>query len=615
MENSIFTTAVCEEFNRLFPDGWINAYNWGDKKNNKVFYAEGKTKIEEFRSICFVNFAKLILSGDFFLTNADTQLQELDSATLFDVTYNSNKAQNSLSDLFQRMLFDLHDSVYLVSHHIQCTKRRFEQKHFDELFSAVQYKRQRDVRHELVDLLGFISKACQIEFELTYSVDLINQILLLRESLNQFNFSKEINDIRDAAVVKLELLLYKLSHFSKNQKIQYNYNLKHVDLQPLCGDEGKVIEYKDLFIAYLDVETWSQDKTNEYIVNPDAESIELWKAVMLMRYYTKKTKNINQIDNLLKLTEKHYAQSIVDDSGNAVNLYADKTSRNYFYNSRFSFLCSKGQDYKYEDMKRDLTQIEQIQNDTFVFNYHPYQKAFVYLQNLINREITQGKTEEEIKPHLEFLEYCFKKFKETVEWCKVNQPYLLQLRFNFSVIDDTKRGLKVFYPSSFLRPLRFDHLKETLIDFQNRISVIKYSVENQSQRIELLEAKSKVDNMEKDSYKLMGFFSTIVIFLVGTITIFTGNNSDVSVFSKMEYVFVLGAILLLFVSLGYLAMAKMNGRIKHWIFGIVTGVLITLLVSYFLNRHRTSEDTVNEPTEQTNPIDVEPQTLIIQQGK
>lgn len=272
---------------------------------------------------------------------------------------------------------------------------------------------------------------------------------------------------------------------------------------------------------------------------------------------------------------------MISDKDNMVNIYANKTSRNYFYNSRFSFLCGQGNKYSFDEMKKDLEKIEQIQDETSVYNYHPYKKAFIYLNNLIQTEINEKKSVEILRPQLSYLEYCFNKYKETLKWCKKHQPYILQLRFDFSTVDYPDKGIKVFYPSSMLRPLNFNLLNDTVVDFQNKLSLLKYSVDNQHYYLELLEARNQIENIEKDTFKLLSFFSTIIIFLVGTITIFTGNSSNVTIFSKVEYVAVLGVILLLFVCVGYIAMSYKENGVKKLIFGFLTGILLMILVNLF----------------------------------
>ena len=287
MASSVYIEKVKKAFEESFPDGWIDAFSWKDKKMQKVIFQKGQQTIEAFKVNCFINLAKFVLSGDYLINDSDNLLDEIDR-DVEEFSPNSCKVRTKLIELFNSVQYDLHVSTYLVKFFVNCTKQRFEQKHLDDLVTAVRYVVKENGRGELVKLLDCICSACQYEFNLTYGLDKIQAILLLREQLLDFNFSEEINNIRDAAVVKLELMLYKLTYYSKNKKITYNYNLQHVNLVPLKGETGKIIEFKKYFEDYLDVDSWGQDEINEYLVDFEAKEISLWKIVMSMRYYTKK---------------------------------------------------------------------------------------------------------------------------------------------------------------------------------------------------------------------------------------------------------------------------------------------------------------------------------------
>lgn len=101
-----------------------------------------------------------------------------------------------------------------------------------------------------------------------------------------------------------------------------------------------------------------------------------------------------------------------------------------------------------------------------------------------------------------------------------------------------------------------------------------------SERVEWQEAKDKVEKLERKNLETMGLFVTITTFLVGILSIFIGNN-NVSIFTKIEYVSVLGLILLLFVCVGYFAISDKIKKSKPWIFGSMTVILlITIIIAY-----------------------------------
>lgn len=50
----------------------------------------------------------------------------------------------------------------------------------------------------------------------------------------------------------------------------------------------------------------------------------------------------------------------------------------------------------------------------------------------------------------------------------------------------------------------------------------------------ILDAKSKISNMERKNMEQMGLFITITTFLVGLLSIFIGNDAKVSIIEKMR---------------------------------------------------------------------------------
>jgi hypothetical protein len=388
--------------------------------------------------------------------------------------------------------------------------------------------------------------------------------------------------------------LSKLSTYSKNKVINYNYNFKQASIEltnPSSYDEN---DFRKYFLEFIDVDRIDPDKVLQWQKESHEQSVAMWKYAFLMRYYVKKTKSIQQINSLLSLSEKHYSESIQKDD-NIVNLYAARSMRNYMYNSRFSFLCQSDSSYSFELLKKDIEAIEAVQNETFIFNYHPYEKAVGFIINLLNSQLERDDCEESLlKDELNLLNHCFLKFKENTEWCKHNQTYLMQMRFNFSSIEDKEKGIRVFYPSSFCRPLRFSVLEESISKFNSEIPFIEYQIKHFSEKKDLLAAKTKIDNIERSLLEKMGLFVTVTTFLVGLLSIFIGNNGSVSIFTKMEYVICLGIVLLLFVCLGYFVVGSSIQKFKPYIFGTLTIILLIYMGMFFFKIKPKKENPISK---------------------
>ena len=220
-------------------------------------------------------------------------------------------------------------------------------------------------------------------------------------------------------------------------------------------------------------------------------------------------------------------------------------------------------------MKADLKQIEKIQADTFIHNYHPFLTAINFTINEIESKLQKVDVFEDVTQYVCDLKTYFKKFKSNIVWCKKYQPYLVQLRFNFSCITFGDCEFKTYCPSSFCRPLRFKDLDEQTVAYASKVAFLENESKNLRNRKMILEAKSKISNMERKNMEQMGLFITITTFLVGLLSIFIGNNGNVSITEKMMYVIALGNILIIFVCLGYFAVRDKYDKTKCWLFGIL----------------------------------------------
>lgn len=363
-------------------------------------------------------------------------------------------------------------------------------------------------------------------------------------------------------------MLGKLSAFSANKRISYYHDLKLETIELEQPDKYAKDDFRFLFQKYLEPAKLDEVTILEWQQESLKENVAMWQLTFLMRYYTKCTKSIQQIENLIELTNVHHKEEIKSETRNVVNDYADRSFLNYMYNSRFSFLCQCDKQYTYEQMRKDLQEIEALQAQTFIMNYHPYQTAIDLTLKVLKNKLSQD-TYEDISHYVADLKEYFQKFKSNVAWCKKNQPYLVQLRFNFSSIIFEGCDFKTFCPSSFCRPLRFKDLDEKVVAYAGKIANLEYEAQNQRNRKVILEAKSKIDNMERKNMEQMGLFITITTFLVGLLSIFIGNNGSVSITEKMMYVIALGCILIIFVCFGYFAVREKYDKGKCWLFGIL----------------------------------------------
>lgn len=594
MEFSKYTSELVEKYKEEFPTGWIDSqFQWNGHSGKGENLKTGLSKILSFRRLAFCNYAKLVLSGDFLEHDVLSALKQLEQFFTEEIVPKGKDTRNKLLMSYSQMLDSLKVSNDIVRYHVESVKNRFEQKNENDFFTMVKISKALPNDNKLLKLLDSICDACWLEYCFSYNEHYIKNLLLTKEYLLEItSLDAETAFIRDATVRKMDFLLYKLSRFSKNGKITYNYNFKHVDLRHENVGSGCYGEMVEHFCEYLDPETITSEKVLEWQSKSHNKDVSLWSLTMLMRYYAKVFKNSSQIDNLLTLNDTQYNDTLPTES-NIVNAYADKSARNYMYNSRFSFRCQSLKEYTLQQMRADLDEIEAIQNETLIINYHPYQKAFEFSLKKTQEHMRNGEERSVVEEDIDYLQSYYDKFKKALEWCDKYQPYTMQLRFNFStIVDELKNSegiitqhIEVFCPSSFMRPLRFSYLQEKKVEFETKLYMLRNDLESYEERRQISgmkqEMDTKMEEVNKKAFEQMSFFSAVVIFLVGLITIFTGNDTKVPLVDKFQYVIILGVLLLLFVCLGHFVITPRYEKEKPWIFGGLSAIFILALLWYF----------------------------------
>lgn len=576
---SNYTKSILNKFSDTFSESWIENLEWS--RFAKKAYAEGLQTINGFREFTVVQFSKLLLSGDHLIneTNAIGDIQSKLNGYIEDIIPRK-VLKIKLQIEYQSMLKDLIDIIRMVKNHIEQTKKKFSPNNLVISANFVSYKNRTD-RHKMVSLMHLICDSCEVEYSFSYDESYINHLLLIRQYLldEKQKQNGELKNVIIAVLTKVELLLGKMSVFTENKKILYYHDWELETIELDRPDKYLKGDFRFLFQKYLDPSGLDDGTIIEWQQDSLKDEVAMWQLAFLMRYYTKCTKSIIQINKLIDLACRHHDEYIRDDKHNIVNDCADRSFLNYMYNSRFSFLCQCDKDYTYVRMKEDLQEIESIQSQTFIKNYHPYQTAVEFTIKVIETKISQMVMEDITQIVSDLKEY-FRKFKLNVLWCKKHQPYLVQLRYDFSSIEIENCDFKTFCPSSFCRPLRFKDLDEKTIAYANKIAFFENESYNQHNRSLFLETKSKIDNMERKNMEQMGLFITITTFLVGLLSIFIGNNGSVTIKEKMQYVVALGCILIIFVSVGYYFVRDKHSKTENCILGGIIFILVLSLWNF-----------------------------------
>lgn len=200
----------------------------------------------------------------------------------------------------------------------------------------------------------------------------------------------------------------------------------------------------------------------------------------------------------------------------------------------------------------------------------PYKKAVEYAIASIKKDIECKADKEIIKKKFGQLKSWQLSYRENIDWCCENQPYAFQLTFRECT--DIGKDYKVFHPSSFSRPLKFRDIYQKRKEIELRISMLENELTRYDEILSIKDAQEKINNMERKNMEQMGLFITLTTFLVGLLSIFIGNNGQVSIVEKIRYVIALGLILLVFVCVGYFVIQGNNSNVKSVIIGFLLGI-------------------------------------------
>lgn len=595
MAESKYTQAVLNKFQTDFPDGWIEALDWETKDGKKPLFKTNMMRIAAFRIYAVENFARMALSGDHLLHESNSISTLQDCLHLEEVEYKDRSLKTQLHNSFQVLLMDINEIILLAKNHIKCTMAHFSANDdVNDTYDLVSFGCYRDNRDPMVGVLDLVFDVCEMEYDFSYDDDYIRELLRYRKRLQDASSKNTgvIKAITNCCISKIELLLGKLSVFSKDRIIKYNFNFSPEIFKLDNPENYKPDDYRHLYLKFLDPTLIDAKTVKEWHDGSKKENIKMWQLTYLMRYHVKCTKNRNSVEELIKLADYHHDDYNKKDDHNIVNDYADCSFLNYMYNSRFSFMCQNVKAYSYADMKQDLEKIESIQHDTSIFNYHPYQKAIEFTLRWIQNMLADSSCTEDLSSVVDDLDGYFKTLKDNMKWCGHHQPYLMQLRYNFSCIPTELDNLKMFCPSSICRPLQFQRLQEKISTYAAKIAIVEYESKHQDDKRSLNEAKARIENMDRKNLEHLGLFTSVITFLVGLLSIFIGNSGGVSLFDRMEYVIVLGLILVIFVCLGFFVIGNSMQQHKPRIFGgVLIGCFIALMIALF--RFPSEEHTSN----------------------
>ena len=554
-----------------FPEGWMDLLDWSNEEKSKASFFEGQKKIEELENSLFVLFSKTIIQGD-HLRFSSSGIDGLLNKCTCDMVSDANKSRTSLLNRYQQTLKDLRSAILLAKFHFEISSGFFSPSDTSRQINIIEFEQPYRNEKSWVSILDTIVDVCMFEYRFSYDQNKIRDLLVCREHLlksKKILSDKSVLQCIDGAISKVNMSLLKLSHFTKDKRIEYKFNFVSTVVDPAKMNSLSTEEYSN-YLKFIDPES--------YITGADAfkwqthvgkKWARLGQMVLLMRYYTKVTKNPKQAQNLLSEYEAFYKEK-----NNSVfydfNKYALRSVRVYMYNCLFSLKCKNPDKFDFDAIKSNLEDINAVQDECMIHNYHPYKKAVEYAVHSITNDMKAKVEKVMLQKKFELLKSWQSLYRENIDWCCQNQRYAFQLTFRECT--EVGNDYKIFHPSSFSRPLKFKEIYKKCGEIDLKISMLENELAKYDEILSIKEAQEKISNMERKNMEHMGLFVTITTFLVGLLSIFIGNNGQVSIVEKMRYVLALGLVLVVFVCLGYFVVRGKDSKLRSCVFGFLIGI-------------------------------------------
>lgn len=116
-------------------------------------------------------------------------------------------------------------------------------------------------------------------------------------------------------------------------------------------------------------------KYQEKCISRHSKASEL---ILLMKHYQKDNCSSRQVKNLLQSFDALYKSIYATKIKRKFDIVALNSIKNYLYNCKLS-INLENPEYTIENLKTDLLEINDIQNETRIYNYFPYYKALTFL--------------------------------------------------------------------------------------------------------------------------------------------------------------------------------------------------------------------------------------------
>lgn len=593
------------EYEKEFPDDWIDKLDWSSDSNANESFILGKKKITEFHKFCFINVSQSLLRGEYLLyIRSHNRAKQTFERYWTQEHYCSNNGESEYSFSLKERLYNqyelldnyIKDLFYYYTFFIFSLKEKMDPISHKYIFKATINPPVLSHDDRYFKLLkDLIFPLCSIEHHLSFSRINLERITNLLEIL-KYEQEKETDErclkVFQLAIYKASFILKKLLRKDDSFEILIDLQKKEIARSTIAHFPVKI---QELFSYFENIHE-GQPSPESIVANNQLSIYEgrgsFLQMAHVMNHYCAEGGTEGQIGKLLSYFEQKYTGIYNRSIQHDFDKYALCTLRNFMYNCKLSYVL-KQQGCTIEQLRGEIDVIENIQEETNIRNFYPYKKAIEFLLKEAKSKVDARDTSFDYNSTIQLLDSYMKKFDKNIDWCKNHCFYPVQLLLNECIVSVDND--KIFLPSSISRPVDYDKLQKVRENFRTEIEFVRNSVIYIKDKIDTESIKEDLKNTEKRYLEIGGVLIGVVTFLFGSINIFSHQVSTPR--QLLESTMWLGVILVMFAILLIIVIEYWKGfinKVRVIILGVIFIIYTTIISAFvFWNNNLTTSDQEN----------------------
>ena len=462
----------------------------------------------------------------------------------------------------------------------------------DEIFILSKSKYQLDNDSNVLKLFTLNLFLCFSDILFTEKQDCYQEITYVKELLSEIRFSKlNLNPQIEKIKKKATFLLFK---WYKRAELSGFSMLKEDKIKEYKEDINKFGEKWRDWVTYIENHYYKEEVKSLFVKNLKEAYLKIKDKEfkdftcqyihLYIKYHKDINKNTSKLDKIISHLKDWKKEGTDDYEKNIRNIIY-----NYALNNRFSLFTKtcKSREKLYEEYEK----IEEKDNKNYFLQYKLIDKSIELLKAELNEKNNTITIEqiEEIENYLDKIEPDYKTYKTNIEWILEHIYFIYRVSFKECIIDD------IFIYSSFLLPLDNRKSKEDYERINDDFRVLKSQIDPLKRIVRFDE---KIEKRDTKTIELMGLFSAIIAFIMGSIPTFK-YMKDIYDAGIFFVVFATSLISFLLVLLLITRKTRINRRFWYQLILIVIFYIAMIVFTTYLSNKKDTTQTIQLQTEKT----------------